>query len=118
MQKTLAHEAQNSDSSARIPDDSTSVGAKDQLLSDLDKVQRKEENIPFQTLVWTYIVLLFVLMFILPKIYIANQIYYISRDINHKYHKYTALIEENRHLRKKIEQLQYQSQVVDDITVP
>ncbi len=118
MQKTLAHEVPNSDSSVQTPDDTPHADAKDQLLSDLDKVQRKEENIPFQTLVWTYIVLFFVLMFILPKIYIANQIYYISRDINQKYHKYTALIEENRHLRKKIEQLQYQSQVVDDITVP
>ncbi len=92
--------------------------AKSQLLEDLDQEQKKVKNISAHTLIWTYIIVFFVLLFILPKIYIANQIYYISRDINTKYHKYTALLEEKRHLQKKIEALHYQSQIVDDIEVP
>jgi cell division protein FtsL len=92
--------------------------AKTELLEDLDQEQKKAKNISAHTLVWTFIILFFVLLFILPKIYIANQIYYISKDINTKYHKYTALLEEKRYLQKKIEELQYQSQVVDDIDMP
>ena len=93
-------------------------GAKSELLEDLDREQQKPKNLSAHTLIWTYIILFFVLLFILPKIYIANQIYYISKDINTKYHKYTALLEEKRHLQKKIEELQYQSQVVDEIDTP
>ncbi len=118
MNKTLAQEVPNSDFSEQMVETKAPEEAKTQLLEDLDRAQKRVENIPFQTLIWTYIVLFFVLLFILPKIYIANQIYYISKDINTKYHKYTALLEENRHLKKKIEELQYQSQIVDDIIIP
>ncbi len=92
--------------------------AKNELLYDLDQEQRKPKNISIQSLIWVYIVLFFTLLIILPKIYIANQIYYVSKDINTKYHKYTALLEENRYLKKKIEQLNYQRQVVDSVEIP
>jgi len=109
---------QNSESSAQKHSRSKVRSAKAELLADLDREQKKTKELSAHTLVWTYIVLLFVLLFILPKIYIANQIYYISKDINTKYHKYTALLEEKRHLQKKIEELQYQSQIVDEIDTP
>ncbi len=92
--------------------------AKNELLHDLDEEQHKARNISAQSLIWVYILLFFVLMVILPKIYIANQIYYVSKDINTKYHKYTALLEENRYLKKRIEQLNYQRQVVDSVEIP
>lgn len=91
---------------------------KSELLYDLDSAHRREENLSVQNLLWVYIVLFLFLLFLLPKIYIANQIYYISKDINTKYHKYTALIEENRYLKKEIEHLNYQMQVVNDVEIP
>ncbi|GEM_PF-795675 len=118
MNETLAHEVPNSDSSGQKRSRMNQTGAKSELLEDLDREQQKPKNLSAHTLIWTYIILFFVLLFILPKIYIANQIYYISKDINTKYHKYTALLEEKRHLQKKIEELQYQNQVVDEIDTP
>ncbi len=113
---------QNSESFRHSKSDAKSNGsiarAKSELLHDLDTQQRHVENISLQSLLWVYIVLLFVLLFTLPKIYISSQIYYISKDINSKYHKYTALLEENRHLKKKIEQLNYERSVLDDVEIP
>ncbi len=114
MEKILEPEVQNSDSLRR----NSNTKAKSELLSQLDDEQNREKNISFSSLIWTYIVVFFALLFLLPKIYISNQIYYISKDINKKYHKYTALREENRYLKKKIEQLQYQNQIIDDIELP
>ncbi len=114
MEKIQEPEVQNSDSLKL----NSNTKAKSELLLQLDKEQKREKNISFGSLIWTYIVVFFVLLFLLPKIYISNQIYYISKDINKKYHKYTALREENRFLKKKIEQLQYQNQIVDDIELP
>ena len=94
------------------------VRAKNELLHDLDREQKKARNISAQSLIWVYIVLFFVLLVVLPKIYIANQIYYVSKDINTKYHKYTALLEENRALKRDIEQLNYQRQVIDSVEIP
>ncbi|HHD77783.1 MAG TPA: hypothetical protein ENK97_03260 [Campylobacteraceae bacterium] len=92
--------------------------AKNELLQDLDREQLKPLNISAQSLIWVYIVLFFTLLVTLPRIYIANQVYYVSKDINTKYHKYTALLEENRYLKKRIEQLTYQRQVVDSVEIP
>jgi len=114
LEKILEPEVQNSDSLRR----NSNTKAKSELLSQLDDEQNREKNISFSSLIWTYIVVFFALLFLLPKIYISNQIYYISKDINKKYHKYTALREENRYLKKKIEQLQYQNQIIDDIELP
>jgi cell division protein FtsB len=110
---------QNSESSGLQHRRQSSITyAKNELLNDLDSEQRRAKNISLQSLLWVYIVLLFVLLLILPKIYISNQIYYISKDINTKYHKYTALLEENRLLKKKIEQLNYERNVLDDVAIP
>ncbi len=121
MNKTLEPEAQNSEFSRpaeKIRGGRVEPHAKEQLLHDLDQEQRRIRNISLQSLIWVYIVLFFVLLFVLPKIYIANQIYYVSKDINTKYHKYTALLEENRYLKKEIEELNYQMQVVNDVEIP
>ncbi len=107
-------EAQNLDSLRQNSD----IKAKSELLLQLDIEQKREKNISLGSLIWVYIVVFFALLFLLPKIYISNQIYYISKDINKKYHKYTALREENRYLKKRIEKLQYQNRIIDDIELP
>ncbi len=122
LEKILEPEVRNSESfrptDTRVSHDGSVAQAKSELLHDLDREQRKVRNISAQSLIWVYILLFFTLLFIMPKIYIANQIYYISKDINTKYHKYTALLEENRHLKKEIERLQYQRSVVDPVEIP
>ena len=51
----------------------------------------------------------------LPKIVIANEIYYTSRDIGTLRDKLGVLNEENRELKSKLEQIRYQNQVIDNL---
>ena len=51
----------------------------------------------------------------LPKIFIANEIYYTSRDIGTLRDKLAVLNEENRELKSKLEQIRYQNQVIDNL---
>ena len=51
----------------------------------------------------------------LPKIFIANEIYYTSRDIGTLRDKLGVLNEENRELKCKLEQIRYQNQVIDNL---
>ena len=51
----------------------------------------------------------------LPKIFIANEIYYTSRDIGTLRDKLGVLDEENRELKSKLEQIRYQNQVIDNL---
>lgn len=51
----------------------------------------------------------------LPKVFIANEIYYTSRDIGTLRDKLGVLNEENRELKSKLEQIRYQNQVIDNL---
>lgn len=51
----------------------------------------------------------------LPKIFIANEIYYTSRDIGTLRDKLGVLNEENRELKSKLEQIRYQNQIIDNL---
>jgi hypothetical protein len=49
--------------------------ARDELLNDFDIEQNRPKNIAFRTLVMVYVCVFLVLLVLLPKIYISNQIY-------------------------------------------
>ncbi len=115
MKKTQEQEVQSLES---LKQNHTDLHEKAELLTQIDKVQTVEQNLSVSTLIWTYIIVFFTLLLVLPKIYIANQVYYISKDINKQYHKYTALREENRYFTKKIEEFNYQNQIVNDVEIP
>ncbi len=51
----------------------------------------------------------------LPKIYIKNNIYYTSRNINKLYSHYISLKEENRALYTQLEDMKFQNQILDTI---
>jgi len=68
---------------------------RDELLQDFDSEQNRPKDISVKTLFLVYIIVLLSLAILLPKVYISNQIYYNSKEINKMYHKYTALKEEH-----------------------
>ena len=88
---------------------------KDILLHAYDTELNRAKNISFKSLIYVFITIFFVLALLLPKIYISNQIYYISKDINTKYHKFTALQEEQAHLNRELELVRYQVEVLDEL---
>ncbi len=88
---------------------------KDLLLEEYDEALNEAENISFKNLLFVFITIFTVLLLVLPKIYISNQIYYSSKKINRLYHTYTALKEENSHLKRELELIHYQVEVLDEL---
>jgi len=87
------------------------------LLDAYDNEQKKEKNLDFKFLLLIYLSLAVGFSIILPKIYIKNQIYYISRDINKLYSNYSILKEENRYLKQKLESIRFKNQVLDSVFI-
>jgi cell division protein FtsL len=90
---------------------------KNQLLQDYDTEQKREKNIDFKTLLLVYLALGVAFLIILPKVYIKNQIYYISRDINKLDTEYSILEEENRYLKQKVESIKFKNQILDSVLI-
>ena len=88
---------------------------KEELLELHDDEQKREINLSFKTLVMVYLAMFIALAIFLPKIYIANQIYYISRDIADISGKRDMLLEENRALSIKLENLRYKNQIINSL---
>jgi len=66
-------------------------------------------------IVLTFIILSFILFF--PKIYLRNNIYYISKDINRLYSHYISLKEENKFLKQQLEDTKFKNQIIDSINL-
>ena len=95
----------------------SNVNDKADLLSEYDEEQKKDKNLDFKFLLLVYLSLAVAFSIILPKIYIKNQIYYISRDINKLYSNYSILKEENRYLKQKLESIRFKNQVLDSVFI-
>lgn len=61
--------------------------------------------------------LIFVLLLLLsiPKIYLSNNIYYASKDINQLYSHYMSLKEENKFLIQQLEDAKFKNQITDSL---
>jgi len=66
-------------------------------------------------IVFIMICISFILFF--PKIYLRNNIYYISKDINRLYSHYISLKEENKFLKQQLEDTKFKNQIIDSITL-
>ncbi len=87
--------------------------SKQELLEEYNE----EENLDFKFLLLVYLSLAVAFCVILPKIYIKNQIYYISRDIHKLYSQNSILQEENTFLNQKLESIRFKNQVLDSIFI-
>jgi cell division protein FtsL len=56
-----------------------------------------------------------ILVVVFPKIFINTQIYFKSREISTLTHEHDALMEENRLIKAKVEELKYKSQIADTL---
>lgn len=110
--KTQEAEVQNLES---LESPEHHVSARDELLDDFDFEQNRPKDISVQTLMMVYVCVFLALLVLLPKVYISNQIYYNSKDINKMYHKYTALKEEQGYLKRELEKLRYQTHIIEGI---
>jgi regulator of replication initiation timing len=51
----------------------------------------------------------------IPKIYLRNNIYYVSKDINNLYAHYISLKEENKILKQQLEDAKFKNQISDSL---
>ncbi|MBL0687123.1 MAG: hypothetical protein JJV95_07020 [Sulfurospirillum sp.] len=86
---------------------------KQELLSEYNK----EKNLDFKFLILVYLSLTIAFFIILPKIYIKNQIYYISRDMHKLNSENSILEEENIFLKQKLESIRFKNQILDSIFI-
>lgn len=59
--------------------------------------------------------LLFALILFIPKIYLRNNIYYVSKEINRLNSHYISLQEENRFLAQQLEDMKFKNQIIDSL---
>ncbi len=62
-------------------------------------------------------ILLIALVLFVPKIYLTNNIYYASKDINKLYAHYISLKEENKFLAQQLEDMKFKNQIEDSIII-
>lgn len=62
-----------------------------------------------------FTILIFALALFIPKIYLRNNIYYISKDINRLYAHYISLQEENKFLAQQLEDMKFKNQIIDSL---
>lgn len=70
---------------------------------------------PTKALLIVFGMLVVTLIFLMPKIYLQNNIYYISKDINELNTQYISLKEENKFLKQQHEDALFQNQITDSL---
>ena len=84
-----------------------------ELLSNFEEA--RASGLEFKDLVLTLLIIAIVFALIVPKIYLSNEIYYKSRNINKLLDDYEILKEEHRLLKQKLEYVQFKNQVLGTI---
>ncbi len=64
-----------------------------------------------------FISMFLILAIIMPKIYLRNNIYYISKDINKLQTQYISLKEEKKFLQQQHEDALFKNQIMDSLTL-
>ncbi|SFP47403.1 hypothetical protein [Hydrogenimonas thermophila] len=87
---------------------------KQELIEALDASQH-DPVAEWEFLFIVIISIMIILMLTLPKIYLRNSIYYESRAIDRLETQYEALIEENKLLSRKVEEIKVKNQILDTL---
>lgn len=70
---------------------------------------------PKKALLIVFSALFITLVFFMPKIYLQNNIYYVSKDINKLNTQYISLKEENKFLKQQHEDALFKNQITDSL---
>ena len=69
------------------------------------------------SLILVFTILIITLVLNIPKIFLRNNIYYVSKDINKLYAHYISLQEENRFLQQQLEDMKFKNQIMDSLII-
>ncbi|EEO26252.1 hypothetical protein BCM35_02385 [Helicobacter winghamensis] len=82
------------------------ISEREAVLDDLD-LNTKE--IPFKLVLITLCLMALALVLFIPKIYVRNNIYYASRNIIQLQAQIDSLREENKHIKKQLEDIKFRN---------
>ena len=91
------------------------MSEKADLLAEVRKVIAPIRRLDFNYFAYTMLVILLISLFLFPKIYIQQQIYFKSRDIAKLQAEYDLLKEENKIIRASVESIKFKNQVLETL---
>ncbi|PLY15593.1 hypothetical protein CVO_05855 [Sulfurimonas sp. CVO] len=91
------------------------MSEKTELLDEIDLVINPKKKVDANYLLYVLLSIVFVCVILFPKIYIQQQIYFISRDISKLKSEYDTLKEENRLIKGSVESIRYKNQILDTL---
>ncbi|HEB9340632.1 TPA: hypothetical protein RZK47_000473 [Campylobacter coli] len=86
---------------------------KNVLLEGFSNATKEDKNLNFNHLLFAVLFVSFTLALFAPQIYIRNQIYYLSREIGTLRVEESMLNEENKDLKRRLEIMRFQNQILD-----
>ena len=89
--------------------------AKDELLEETTKIIAPKKALDLYFFLYILLSLFFVAVFAFPKIYLTQQIYYKSRNIQKLKVEYETLKAENKKINASVEEIKFKNQVLDTI---
>ena len=91
------------------------MSEKTELLEEVNVVLNSKEGVDLNYLIYVLLAIAFVLVTLFPKIYIQQQIYFMSRDVARLKGEYDTLKEENRLIRSSVESIRFKNQILDTL---
>ncbi len=86
---------------------------KNVLLEGFSVATKEDKNLNPSHLLFAILFVSFALFLFTPQVYIRNQIYYLSREIAALRAEESVLNEENKDLKRKLENMRFQNQILD-----
>lgn len=91
------------------------MSEKNELLDELDTIFVTKKKLDLNYFLYIFLTLSFITMFSFPKVYIAQQIYFESRDIAKLKREYETLKEENKIITASVEAIRFKNQILDTL---
>jgi len=91
------------------------MSEKETLLQEVDELIAPSKRLDIKYFLSVLLSLCFVAMMAFPKIYITEQIYYKSRDIEKLEVEYDTLKEENKLISASVESIKFKNQILDTL---
>lgn len=86
-----------------------------ELLDEIDSVFNQKKSVDFEYLMYVLLSISFIAVTLFPKIYIQQQIYFMSRDISKLKGEYDTLKEENKLISSSVESIRFKNQILDTL---
>lgn len=91
------------------------MSEKNELLDEIDVLISPKRKLDFNYYLYVILTLVFISLFVFPKIYITQQIYFKSRDIAKLQIEYDTLKEEKKIISASVESIKFKNQILDTL---